>query len=127
MQGGGINQPLSSASSVGDACVIAAGSRRLVVTGQIGMRADGALEKGLRAQLERAFANLIATCEEAGFVREDLVRITVMVTEPGRVQLYREVRERALGDHVCAGTYVQVAGLASPQILCELEAEAVSP
>lgn len=125
MQDGAINQPPSSGSQVANACVIPAGGRRLVVTGQIGVRPDGTLEKGMRAQLERAFANLVATCEQAGFVREDLVRVTAMVTEPGRTLLYREVRDKALRGHECPGTYVQVAGLSTPQVLCELEAEAV--
>lgn len=125
MQDGAINQPPTSGSPGANACVIPAQGRRLVITGQIGIRPDGTLEKGMRAQLERAFENLIAICGQAGFVKEDLVRITAMVTEPGRSALYREVRDKALGGHECPGTYMQVAGLSSPQLLCELEAEAV--
>ena len=101
--------------------------QRLIVTGQIGIKPDGSLEKGLRAQLERAFANLFAVCEAAGFEKSDLVKISTMVTEPGRVILFREVRERAMDGHRCPTIYVQVAGLSAPTLLCEIEAEAFKP
>jgi hypothetical protein len=35
------------------------------------------------------------------------------------------MRDRKLGGHLCAATYLEVAGLASPQFLVEIEAEAV--
>ena len=75
--------------------------------------------------MERAFANLIAVCDAAGFRPEHLVKITTMVTEPGRVMLFREVRAAALGNHQCPTVYMQVAGLSAPSLLCEIEAEAV--
>ena len=108
-----------------NAFVVPCGGERLIVTGQIGIKPDGTLERGLQAQLERAFANLLAVCRAAGFKTTDLARISVMVTEPGRVLLFREVRDRALGGHRCPSTYVQVTGLSSPTMLCEIEAEAV--
>ena len=74
------------------ACVISAGARRLMISGVLGVREDGTPEKGMRAQLERAFANLIATCEAAGFRKEQIIRIATTVTEPGRFPLYREIR-----------------------------------
>lgn len=108
-----------------NAHIIRNGAERLIVTGQIGIRPDGTLERGLRAQLERAFANLLMVCKVAGFKTADLVKISVMVTETGRVLLFREVRDKALGGHRCPSSYVQVAGLSSPTLLCEIEAEAV--
>lgn len=108
-----------------NATIVAAGGERLIVTGQIGIRPDGTLERGLQAQLERAFANLLAVCRAAGFATTDLVKISVMVTEPGRVLLFREIRDKALAGHRCPSSYVQVAGLSSPTLLCEIEAEAV--
>jgi 2-iminobutanoate/2-iminopropanoate deaminase len=107
-----------------NAYVVAGAGHRLVVTGQIGIRPDGIMEKGLRAQLERAFANLLSTCEAAGFRKEHLIKISTMVTEPGRLMLFREVRDKALGTHRCPGVYCQVAGLSAPTLLCEIEAEA---
>lgn len=108
-----------------NARIVRGGAERLLVTGQIGIRPDGTLEKGLKAQLERAFINLFAVCEAAGFQKSSLVKITAMVTEPGRVLVFREVRDKALCGHRCPTAYVQVAGLSAPTLLCEIEAEAV--
>ena len=107
------------------ACVMPASGRRLVITGIVGTGADGTPDKGMRAQLERAFQILIDTCEAAGFGTGQIVRIATTVTEPGRFALYREIRERALPGHECLTTYMQVSGLSHPNLLCEIEAEAI--
>jgi enamine deaminase RidA (YjgF/YER057c/UK114 family) len=102
-----------------------AGGQRLIISGQVGNRLDGTLEDGLEAQTERAFQNVFAVVEAAGFERRHLVRLVVYVTEPGRVAAYRETRDRLLEGHCCANTYIEVAGLAAPGWLVEIEAEAV--
>jgi 2-iminobutanoate/2-iminopropanoate deaminase len=104
-----------------------ASGQRLVISGQVGMTPDGRMETGTRAQMERSWSNLIAVLHEAGFDIEHLVKITVFVTEPGQTALYRETRDIALKGHLCAATYLQVAGLASPAFTVEIEAEAVKP
>lgn len=120
------DKPVRRPAALGaNAFVVRGGAQRLIITGQIGIRPDGTVERGLRAQLERAFGNLFAVCEAAGFQKNNLVKITTMVTEPGRVLLFREVRDKALAGHRCPTVYVQVAGLAAPTLLCEIEAEAV--
>lgn len=108
-----------------NACIVPGGAQRLIIAGQIGIRPDGTIEKGMRAQLERAFVNLFTVCHAAGFQKADLVKITAMVTEPGRLMLFREVRDRVFAGHRCPSVYMQVAGLSAPTLLCEIEAEAV--
>lgn len=125
MSDGGSSSPAVRTAYGANACTLPGGGQRLIVAGQIGIRPDGTLEKGMRAQLERAFANLLAVCTAAGFRKDHLVKITTMVTEPGRVILFREVRDAALGGHHCPSVYFQVAGLSAPTLLCEIEAEAV--
>jgi enamine deaminase RidA (YjgF/YER057c/UK114 family) len=98
---------------------------RLVVSGQLGLRPDGTLEQGMRAQMQCAWRNVLAVMRAAGFERHHLVKATTFVTEPGQVGVYREVRDAVLEGHVCAMTFVQVAGLAAPGYLVEIEAEAV--
>jgi hypothetical protein len=56
---------------------------------------------------------------------QDLVKIVVYATVPGSVGLYRTIRDRRLGGHLVAATYVEVAALASPAYLVEIEGEAV--
>ena len=103
----------------------AAGARRLLVSGQVGVRPDGSLADGFEAQAAVAFDNLLAVVAEAGMAASDLVKITAFATEPGQVAAFRTVRDRKLGGHAPAATFLEVAGLARPDYLVEIEAEAV--
>ena len=113
------------ASNYAQAVVHAAGAERMVIAGQLGLRADGSLEEGLEAQMERAWSNVFALLGAGGFAREHLVRATIYVTVPGQVALYRQVRDRMMAGHLCANTYVEISALAAPEFLVEIEAEAV--
>ena len=113
------------ASNYVQAVVHSAAAERMLISGQLGLRPDGSLEDGLEAQMERAWSNLFGILEAGGFQREHLVRATIYVTVPGSVGIYRTVRDRMLAGHVCANTYIEISGLASPEFLVEIEAEAV--
>lgn len=113
------------ASNYAQGVLHSAAGQRLVISGQIGVKPDGSIERGLEAQMERAWNNLFGVLKAAGFDKRDLVKVTVFVTEPGKVGLLRSMRDRLFEGHVCAFTYLQVAGLASPDFLVEIEAEAV--
>lgn len=106
------------------AVVLKSGGHRLLIAQQVGLRPDGTLEKGLKAQLERAWLNTFSVIEAAGFRLQHLVRTTTYVTEPGRMLLVRETRERLLQGHPCLATTLQVSALQLPGLLCEIEAEA---
>ena len=100
-------------------------ARRLVISGQLGLTPDGTLAEGLEAQMEVAWDNVIAVLRDAGMEVNDLIKATVYVTVPGSVGPYRTVRDRKLAGHAPACTYLEIAGLASPLFLVEIEAEAV--
>lgn len=102
-----------------------AASQRLVISGQVGVKPDGSVEQGLEAQIERAWSNLFGVLDAAGFDKRHLVKITIFATVPDAVAASRTIRDRMLDGHVCASTYLQVAGLASPDLLVEIEAEAI--
>jgi enamine deaminase RidA (YjgF/YER057c/UK114 family) len=99
--------------------------RRLVIAGQVGLRKNGTLAEGLEAQLERCWDNLIEVLRAAGMEVGDLVKVTIFVTVPGAIAISRRVREQKLGGHAPAATFLQVAGLARPDFLAEIEGEAV--
>jgi enamine deaminase RidA (YjgF/YER057c/UK114 family) len=101
-------------------------ARRLVISGQLGMRLDGGVPDDLEEQMELAWDNLIEVLREGGMTVSDLVKVVTFVTVPGSVALVRRVRQRKLGLHAPASTYLEVAGLAAPQFLFEVEGEAVS-
>lgn len=113
------------ASSYAQGVVHAAGAERMVISGQLGLRPDGALEVGLEAQMERAWSNLFAVMAAGGFDRQHLLRATIYVTVSGQVGVYRKVRDRMLEGHLCANTYLEISALAAPEFLVEIEAEAV--
>lgn len=100
-------------------------SRRLLISGQVGVALDGTPAPDLVAQMELAWDNLEAVLREAGMAVQDLVKIVVYAAVPGSVATYRSIRDRRLGGHLVAATYVEVAALASPAYLVEIEGEAV--
>ncbi len=122
-----VNPPtiVKPASKYAQGVKLKTAKRRLVISGQVGMRLDGTMEPTTRGQMERAWTNLLAVLADAGFERSHLVKITCFVTEPGMTALYRETRDAALQGHMCAATYLQIAGLASPEMKVEIEGEAV--
>ena len=113
------------ASNYAQGMVHASRGERLVISGQIGVRPDGTVETGMEAQMDRAWANLMAVVEGAGFERSEIIKVTIFVAEAGRTALYRQLRDKHMAGHTCAATDLQVAGLASPDFLVEIEAEAV--
>ncbi|MCA0400155.1 MAG: RidA family protein [Proteobacteria bacterium] len=113
------------ASRYAHGVVHSARARRLVISGQVGIGIDGAVGDGVQAQFEKAWDNVEAVLAEAGMAMTDLVRICVYCTVPGSVGAYRAVRDRRLNGHLAAATYLEVAGLARPEFLVEIEGEAV--
>jgi len=113
------------ASRYAQGVVHGAAAERMVISGQLGLRPDGSLEDGLEAQMERAWRNLFGVMAAAGFELEHLIRATIYVTVPGQVAVYRRIRDRLFDGHLCANTYIEVAGLAAPEFLVEIEGEAV--
>lgn len=99
--------------------------RRLLISGQLGVAPDGTLAEGLEQQMEQAWRNLLAVLAEAGMQASDLVKVTAYCTVRGSAPLHRQVRERMLGAHAPASTYLEVAGLARAEFLYEVEGEAV--
>jgi enamine deaminase RidA (YjgF/YER057c/UK114 family) len=101
------------------------GGRRLVISGQVGLRKDGTLAEGVEAQLAQCWDNLIEILHAAGMEITDLVRATIFVTAPNAIAVSRRIREQKLKGHAPASTFLQVAGLARPDFLAEIEGEAV--
>jgi len=113
------------ASKYSHGALVAAGAERLVIAGQIGIAPDGTLEQGFEAQSRRAWSNLFAVLEAAGMRKTDLVKVTVYVTRPDVTAAYRAIRDEVMEGHMPPMTYIVVAGLAAPQMLVEIEGEAV--
>jgi 2-iminobutanoate/2-iminopropanoate deaminase len=100
-------------------------ARRLIISGQVGAKADGTIVDGLAEQTELIFDNLFAVMRAADMELKDLVKLTIFCCAPGGAQTVREIRNKRLGSHAPASTFVQVAGLANPKYLVEIEGEAI--
>jgi enamine deaminase RidA (YjgF/YER057c/UK114 family) len=111
-------------------CALAEGAtRRLEISGQIGIHPDGRLAEGLAGQLDMALANVDRALASAGMTRANLMKITVYLTQnsPEAVATYRERRDLWVGDGTPpAATLLVVTGLASPALLVEVDAVAAA-
>ncbi|MBL6946480.1 MAG: RidA family protein [Rhodospirillales bacterium] len=104
---------------------VPAQAKRLIVSGQLGLRPDGSLPESAEDQAEQAWRNMLAIFDEAGYQLEDMARLRIYVTDARDLPAIRIVRDRFLGNHRPASTLVVVAGLTKPEFLYEMEAEAV--
>ena len=98
----------------------------IYVSGQVGIGEDNTVVPGgFEAQAKQALENLKRVLEAAGASFKDVVKLNTYVTTMELMPVYRELRRNYLSDHYPASTLVQVAGLALPELLIEIEAIAV--
>jgi enamine deaminase RidA (YjgF/YER057c/UK114 family) len=96
-------------------------ARWLYVAGQVGVNPDGSIAKGSAAQVERAWANVLAVLESAGMGPEHLVRVNVYITRPEDVELNRASWAKVAKNGGPAITMVTVARLSHPDWVVEVE------
>jgi len=113
------------ASKYSQGILLPASGQRLVISGQIGMTKDGKVADGMEAQLRQTWGNLFAVLKAGGMAHTDLVKVMTFVTDRSSVGLVRTIRDEFMQGHTPASTFLVVAGLAMPELLCEIEAEAV--
>lgn len=106
---------------------VSAGERLLFVAGQIGVAPNGSVADGIEAQSEQVFRNLETVLSASGFTVADVVSMRVFLVNRDDRPGFSAVRERHLGGHRPASTLVFCSGLASPNILVEVEAVAAKP
>jgi len=101
-------------------------ARRLIISGQVGMAADGTVPGSGEAQVAQAFANLRAVLIANDMGVENIVKTTVFLTDRDLLAAFRAARGAVFGDNVPASTLLFVAGLADPRFMVEIEAEAIA-
>ncbi|MCC6378622.1 MAG: RidA family protein [Burkholderiales bacterium] len=77
------------------------------------------------AQAKQAIANIAAALAQAGSGLEDVVRTRIFVTDIGRWEAVGRAHGEAFGAIRPACTLVEVSKLISPELLVEIEADAV--
>lgn len=103
------------------------GARRLVISGQVGLRLDGTVPQDFVSQMDLAWDNLLEIVEAADMTIDNILKVSLFAVPPNSITMVRAMRDKKLKGHVCASTFLQVSGLASPQFLFEVEAEAIGP
>ena len=101
----------------------------LFVSGLIAVDRHGALVGGddVAAQTRQVFENLRAVLDEAGCRFEDVVKVTVYLTDVDDRPKINPVRQEVFGDARPASTLVEVSRLAVPGAKVEIEAVALIP
>lgn len=106
---------------------IAAGSRLVLCSGQLGVGRDDSVPDGVEAQTQLCFGNIAAVLREAGLTLNDIVRINAYVTAREHMQGYMKVRDAHVGNPPPASTLMIVNGFSRPEFVVEVEVIAAAP
>jgi enamine deaminase RidA (YjgF/YER057c/UK114 family) len=102
-----------------------ADARTLYVSGQVGIGPDGRPASGVAEQARLAIANLNAVLEAAGMNAGHIVKMTIYLTDEADLPGFMQAAGGTLPSPPPATTLLIVKGLASPELLVEIEAIAV--
>lgn len=95
----------------------------LFISGQAGAGDDGKIvEGGFRAQGEQAFANLRRALEAGGSRLQDVVKVTIFVTDMGNFKDVVELRRKFFSAPYPADTIAEIKALYDPEAMIEIEA-----
>ena len=110
-------------------CVkVAAGSSLLFLSGQVGMDPQGRIVGGdAGSQTRQAIENLRVMLVANGATLDDVVRVTVYVTDMRHFEEVAAPRLKAFPANGPSSTIVEVRALAIPGLLVEIDAVAVLP
>ena len=106
------------------------GLRVVFTSGQVGVDREQAVpDGGFAAQVERAFANLIAALAAAACTAAEVVKLTIYVVEYEQSKaaiIQNAVRQHFGVEHLPACTLIGVQALARREFQIEVEAIAIS-
>lgn len=98
---------------------------RIVVSGTVGVEADGTVQEAAGAQADRCFALIREHVEQLGGRMADVIRARMFVTDIAYADEVTAAFTRALAHARPTGTLVAISALYDPRWKVEIEAEAV--
>jgi enamine deaminase RidA (YjgF/YER057c/UK114 family) len=113
--------------------MVAPGGEIVVVAGQVGIGAGGAVAVGdVGAQTKQALENVRAIVEAAGCTMRDVVRLQTFLTHAEDIPRFMQARGEVFPRYFPDGAYppntlLVVSRLVKPELLVEIEAMAVRP
>jgi enamine deaminase RidA (YjgF/YER057c/UK114 family) len=122
-----INAPDAPAPSGGTsrAVEVTGAGRTLYISGQIPVDADGRCPAGFEAQARLAWKNVFAQLSAAGMGVENLVKVTIFLSDRKYGLENRRVRQDVMGQNAPASTVV-IAGIFDESWFLEIDAIAVA-
>ena len=101
--------------------------RTIYISGQVSMNAAGNVvgEGDIKRQTETVLEHVKTVLEGAGGGMDDVVKVTVFITDMGLYDEIHEVRRRYFDEPYPASSMVEVSALIDPRLLIEIEAVAV--
>src|SRR5438094_9414034 len=102
------------------------GSRRLYISGEVGVWPDGTAPDTIEAQAEGCRRNIIAVLADAGMGIDGLVKITTYLVRPEDVAAAAAAPAKHLGDARPGSATIIVKALVNPSWLIEIEAVAAA-
>src|SRR5215813_6382391 len=113
-----------------DMCMVVIADRHVFVRGQTGhdMAGNNTIALGdAAAQADQAMQNVEVLLAEAGARLEDVVRVSVWVTDRDhRIPVLNAIGKHLKGVHATYGDVI-IKGLATPELLMEVDVDAVLP
>ena len=105
---------------------VSSAQRTLYISGQVGIGPGGDIGTGMPDQARFAIANLNAVLAEAGMNANNLVKVTIFLTDEALVGEFMEAAGPFVNSPPPATTLVFVKALAAPEMLVEIEAIAAA-
>ena len=106
-------------------CHVTKAGNLIWVAGTVGIAADGSIPDGVVEQFEIAIANMDACLKAVGAGAEHVVKVVVYLTDIEDRAKINPARQRYFGAHRPASTLVEVSAMVLPELLVEIEAQAV--
>ncbi len=115
----GVRSPGGRYSHVGQ---IGPNTELFHLAGQTGVAPDGTVGDGIAEQSAIVYRNIATVLEQCGMGFENVVKVTIFLTDPDYIDAWRAEQKKAFGDVVPASTLLIVSRLARPEFLVEVEA-----
>lgn len=109
------------AGDYAQAVEVTGAGRTLYVSGQIPVGVDGTVPEAFVDQARLAWSNVVAQLHAADMTLDNLVKVTIFLSDRRYIPEYRQVRREFLGERRPALTCI-ITGIFDPVWLLEIEA-----